>query len=59
VRVLRDGEASEVPATEVVPGDVVALDAGARIPADGRLVEAHTMRVEESALTGESAPADK
>jgi Ca2+-transporting ATPase len=59
VRVVRGGETREVPASEVVPGDVVALEAGARVPADGRLVEAHAMRVEEAALTGESAPADK
>lgn len=59
VRLLRDGRSCELPARELVPGDVVHLEAGARIPADGRLVEAHAMRVEESPLTGESLPAGK
>jgi len=59
VKVLRDGDAQELPAREVVPGDVVLLEAGARVPADGRLAEAFSLRVDESALTGESAPVDK
>jgi P-type Ca2+ transporter type 2C len=59
VRVLRDGATRELPAREVVPGDVVLLEAGARVPADGRLVEAHALRVAESALTGESVPVGK
>ena len=59
VRVVRDGAPQEVEAREVVPGDLVLLEAGAHVPADGRLVEAHAMRVEESALTGESVPVDK
>jgi Ca2+-transporting ATPase len=59
VNVVRDGTPQEVPARELVPGDVVHLDAGSRVPADGRLVEAHAMRVEESALTGESVAVDK
>jgi Ca2+-transporting ATPase len=59
VNVLRDGSAATVPATDVVPGDVVLLDAGARVPADGRLLEAHALRIEESALTGESVAVDK
>ena len=57
--VVRDGTASEVAARELVPGDLVRLAAGARVPADGRLVEAPALRVQESALTGESVPADK
>ncbi len=57
--VLRDGAAQEIPAREVVPGDVALLDAGAHVPADGRLVEAHGLRVDESALTGESVPVEK
>jgi Ca2+-transporting ATPase len=59
VRVLRDGATQELPAREVVSGDVVLLEAGARVPADGRLAEAHALRVDESALTGESVPVDK
>jgi P-type Ca2+ transporter type 2C len=59
VRLLRDGATRELPAREVVPGDVVLLEAGARVPADGRLAEAHALRVDESALTGESVPVDK
>ena len=42
-----------------MPGDVVLLDAGSRVPADGRLIEAYALRVEEAALTGESVPVDK
>ncbi len=59
VHVLRDGAPREVAARELVPGDVVQLDAGSYVPADGRLVEAHALRVEESALTGESVAVDK
>ncbi|HYH69453.1 MAG TPA: cation-transporting P-type ATPase [Urbifossiella sp.] len=57
--VFRDGEKREVPAAELVPGDVVVLDAGARVPADGRLVEGVRLQVEEAALTGESVPVPK
>jgi magnesium-transporting ATPase (P-type) len=53
-RVLRDGERRELPAREVVPGDVVVLDAGDAVPADCRLVEAHEVAVNNAALTGES-----
>jgi Ca2+-transporting ATPase len=59
VNVVRAGTPQQIPARELVPGDLVQLDAGARVPADGRLVEAHAMRVEESALTGESVAVDK
>ncbi len=59
VRVRRDGELRTVPASELVPGDIVAVEAGDRIPADGRLVEAVQLEVEEAALTGESVPASK
>jgi len=55
-RVIRDGELSEVPAVDLVPGDVVMLDAGDAISADCRLVEAHDLLVEMAALTGESRP---
>ncbi|MFP8963344.1 cation-translocating P-type ATPase [Streptomyces nanhaiensis] len=56
-RVLRDGERRELPADELVPGDVVVLEAGDAVPADCRLVEAHEVSVGNASLTGESAPA--
>lgn len=59
VKVLRDGQYQECAATELVPGDVVLLEAGNLIPADGRLIETASLRVQESALTGESVPVDK
>src|SRR5215470_13399897 len=58
-RTLRGGETRMVPAEELVPGDVVLLESGDRIPADLRLVEVKNLRTEEAALTGESVPADK
>jgi len=57
--VLRDGTLGEVPAAEIVPGDVAALEAGDRVPADCRVIEASGLRVDESALTGEPEPAAK
>lgn len=57
--VLRDGEEVKVPARDLVPGDVVILRAGDRIPADARLLEAVNMQVDEAALTGESVPVEK
>ena len=57
--VLRDGRPRDVPVSELVPGDLVRLEAGSMVPADGRIVEAHVLRIEESALTGESVPSDK
>jgi Ca2+-transporting ATPase len=57
--VVRDGEEVEIPARDVVPGDVVLLRAGDRVPADGRVGEAVNLQVEESALTGESVPVEK
>jgi Ca2+-transporting ATPase len=59
VVVRRGGEALEVPARELVPGDVVLLEAGDRIPADGRFLVANSLSVDESTLTGESVPVDK
>ncbi|MCB1010385.1 MAG: HAD-IC family P-type ATPase [Microthrixaceae bacterium] len=59
VRVRRDGELREVPASDLVPGDLVVLDAGDRVPADGRFVATNNLGVEESPLTGESVPVDK
>jgi P-type Ca2+ transporter type 2C len=57
--VLRDGVEVTVPARELVPGDVVQLRAGDRVPADLRLIEAVNLAVDEAALTGESTPAQK
>ncbi|MCS6844597.1 MAG: cation-translocating P-type ATPase [Caldilineales bacterium] len=57
--VLRDGEEVEVPARELVPGDVILLRAGNVVPADGRLIEAVNLQAEEAALTGESVPVEK
>ena len=58
-RVRRDGSAQLVDAEDVVPGDVVLLDAGDRLPADGRLLVAESVEADESALTGESQPVEK
>src|SRR5215204_4580211 len=55
----RGGEATDVPAEELVPGDVVSFEAGDKIPADGRLLVAATLEIEEAALTGESTPVGK
>jgi len=59
VRVRRDGEPQEVPAAELVPGDVVLMEAGDRVPADGRFLVASSLSIDESTLTGESVPVDK
>jgi Ca2+-transporting ATPase len=58
-RAFRDGEAIQVPARELVPGDVIALATGDRIPADGRLIEAINLNADEASLTGESVPVGK
>jgi P-type Ca2+ transporter type 2C len=58
-RVRRDGQLTQVAAEELVPGDVVELEAGDVVPADGRLLSAATLEVAESALTGESVPVSK
>ncbi len=57
-RVVRDGKEVEIPAEELVPGDLLVLAAGDRVSADGRLVERTRLRVDESALTGESWPVE-
>ncbi len=57
--VERDDRRDEIDATELVPGDVVIVEAGERVPADVRLLSAEDLAVEESALTGESEPVDK
>jgi Ca2+-transporting ATPase len=58
-RVRRDGNESEIPAEQVVAGDVVIISAGDEIPADGRIIAASALQIDESALTGESVPALK
>jgi len=58
-KVLRDGSERETPAREVVPGDLILLRAGDRVPADARVVEAINLQAEEAALTGESLPVNK
>src|SRR5262245_56368788 len=58
-RALRGGETRMIPAEQLVPGDIVLLESGDKIPADLRLVDAKNLRTEEAALTGESVPADK
>lgn len=57
--VLRDGHVSNIPASEIAPGDVVILEAGRIVPADLRLIESAQLKVEEAALTGESVPVEK
>jgi Ca2+-transporting ATPase len=57
--VLREGQTQSVQAGALTPGDVVLLEAGNAVPADLRLIETHSLRIDESALTGESAPVDK
>src|SRR5262245_10486311 len=58
-RTVRGGETRLIPAEDLVPGDVVLLESGDRIPADLRLADVKNLRTEEAALTGESVPADK
>mgnify|MGYP000897112854 CR=1 FL=1 len=57
--VIRGSKAQQIPARELVPGDLIIVEAGTNIPADARLVEAVNLRCEESALTGESVPVEK
>jgi Ca2+-transporting ATPase len=59
VRVRRDGAILDIPSREIVPGDVVLLEAGNVIPADSRLLEANNFQVQEASLTGESYPVEK
>jgi len=58
-KVVRDGKTVEIPAEKVVPGDLVVLETGDRIPADAVLIESHGLCVDESLLTGESVPVEK
>lgn len=58
-RVIREGKETQIPAREIVPGDIFLLEAGDRIPADGRLLEVVSLSTDESVLTGESNPVNK
>ena len=58
-KVIRDGKITEIPARELVPGDLVILEAGNYVPADLRLVESVNLKIEEASLTGESVPVEK
>jgi Ca2+-transporting ATPase len=58
-KVLRNGVVAEIPAKELVPGDILILETGAVVPADIRLIEAVNLKIQESSLTGESVPVDK
>ena len=58
-RVLRDGKEQVIDASELVPGDIIHLEAGDFVPADARLLESVSLKSEESALTGESVPSEK
>jgi Ca2+-transporting ATPase len=58
-RVVRDGREKEIPGTELVPGDMVLLASGARVPADLRLIHTNELRIDEAMLTGESLPVEK
>ena len=58
-RVIRDGKEQVIEAAALVPGDIMLLEAGDFVPADGRLLESSALKAEESALTGESVPAEK
>lgn len=57
--VLRNGREATIKSEEIVPGDIVLLEAGDVVPADIRLIEANTLKIEEAALTGESVPVNK
>ena len=58
-RVIRDGKQIAIPSEELVVGDIIVLEAGDAVPADARIIECASMKIEEAALTGESVPVDK
>src|SRR3970040_1059936 len=59
ITAIRGGAEQEIPSRDLVPGDIVLLEAGDRIPADGRLIEVHSVKCDEAPLTGESVPVEK
>ena len=59
IRVIRDGREKSLPVKELVPGDVLLIEAGDKVPADSRLIESFSLKVDEAPLTGESIPVDK
>jgi P-type Ca2+ transporter type 2C len=58
-KVIRDGMEKEIDASELVPGDIILLDTGSKIPADARLIDVASLQVDEASLTGESVPSKK
>lgn len=58
-KVIRNGEEKKIPAKELVPGDIVVLEQGDFVPADGRIIEQSSLRVDQASLTGESVPVEK
>ena len=58
-KVIRDGRQTVIRSEELVPGDIIVLEAGDAVPADARIIECASMKVEEAALTGESVPVNK
>jgi len=59
ITALRNGREEKIPSKELVPGDIILLEAGDKIPADGRLIEVHSLQCDEAPLTGESFPVEK
>ena len=55
-KVIRNGNIQEINAEDLVPGDIIELEAGIYVPADCRLIESHNLKIEESSLTGETEP---
>ena len=58
-KVIRDGERQSIPATELVPGDIILVEEGDTIPADARVIQSTALQTAEAALTGESLPVSK
>ena len=58
-KVFRNGELKVIPSADLVPGDIISMEAGDAVPADARIIEAASLKVEEAALTGESVPSEK